>query len=151
MQIKSTDFPDYPQHPLAGITRNEEDIEFFGIKKNQTVQFLQGGQVYHFDDLAPKYFVLLLNKLNSDKGALEFFHGKGYTTKRKVELYTYLLYGSLDHTPDIKDGVLQPCENFRHVQNCPSLRFDEKKIKLAGEELTIRDLTIIDMSAQEYT
>jgi len=150
MQSKSTTSNAFPQQVIAGMNlKNPDDIEFFGIRKNKTVQYLQAGQVHYFGDLAPKYYVLLHAKLYADKPALEYFRQFDIKEVRKVELYTYFLYGSLDHKPDIINGVLQPSENFRHTSLCPSLKFSGKDITIDGVRLTLRDLTIIDMSARE--
>lgn len=158
MQDKSTISNNIPQHVMAGMNlKNDTDIEFFGIKKNKTVQFLRGGHVYYFSQLPPKYYVLLLNKMYTDKPAIEYFKnleaetGVKLTTTRKVELYTYYLYGSLDHKPDIVAGILQHSENFRDQLDCPSLSFSGKDITIDDQRLTLRDLKIIDMSARECT
>lgn len=158
MQDKSTTSNQIPQQLVAGMNlKNDTDIEFFGIKKNKTVQFLRGGHVYYFGQLPPKYYVLLLNKMYADKPALAYFKkledeaGVKLSTTRKVELYTYYLYGSLDHKADIQNGILQPSENFRDKLDCPSLSFSGKDITIDGQRLTLRDLTIIDMSARECT
>ena len=152
MKHKSTTQDHISQQLIAGINlKNETDIEFFGIKTGKTVQFLQAGRVHYFSELPVKAFVLLLNKMNSDKPALRYFSKFDCSTKRKVELYTYFLYGSLDHTPDILSGMLQPSENFRDSPHCPSLAFSGKDMTIDGESLTLRELTIIDMSARECT
>ena len=146
------------QNIVAGLNlRNPNDVEFFGILKNRTTQFLQAGRVHYFSQLRPKYYVLLLNKMYTDKPAIEYFKQLEIhtcikiSTTRKVELYTYYLYGSLDHKPDIVDGVLQSSENFRDCPLCPSLSFTGKEMTIDGQRLTLRDLTIIDMSARECT
>ncbi|WP_424493942.1 helix-turn-helix transcriptional regulator [Salinimicrobium sp. GXAS 041] len=152
MHSKTNQTNQIPQFLIAGTDlTNPNDIEFWGIKKNQTVFFLQAGHVYKFEELAPKFYVLLLNKLNSDKGALQYFSQFDIPTKRKVELYTYYLYGMQDHTPDIINGELQPCENFRDTTFCPSLAFDHKDVKLNGATLKKRDIVIIEMSANGDT
>lgn len=152
MKDKSTTPDQISQHLIAGINlKNETDIEFFGIKKNKTVQFLHAGRVHYFKELPAKYFVLLHKKMNSDKPALRYFSKFDYSLTRKVELYTYFLYGSLDHIPDIISGILQVSENFRDSPRCPSLAFSGKDMTIDGENLTLRELTIIDMSARECT
>ena len=152
MHNKTNQPAQIPQALIAGMDlTNPNDVEFFGIKKNKTVQFLQAGHVHYFLDLAPKFYVLLFNKLYSDKAALQYFSEFDIPMKRKVELYTYYLFGSLDHTLDIIDGVLQDCENFRDTTFCPSLAFDHKDVKLNGAPLKRRDLIIIEMSAKGYT
>ena len=152
MQNKSTLSNELPQYLVAGLNlRNPDDVEFFGIKKSKTVQFLRAGQVHYFGQLPPKYYVLLLNKFYQDRPAIEYFSQFELKTTRKVELYTYYLYGSLDHKADIIAGVLQPSENFRDSAFCPSLHFNGKDITIDGQRLTLRDLTIIDMSARGCT
>ena len=158
MQSKTTTTNQIPQHLIAGINlKNSTDVELFGIKKNMTVQFFQSGQVHYFQDLKPNYFIMLLNRFNSDMPAKEYFrkqeevNGEKMSLKRKVEIYAYFLFGALDHKPDFKNGVLQGCENFRDSDNCPSLNFAWKNITMDGASLTKRDLTIIDMSARGCT
>ena len=150
MQDKSTTSGQLPQQLVAGLNlQNPDDVEFFAIKKSKTVQFLQAGQVHYFGQLAPKYYALLQNKYYKDQPAIQYFRKYEINHARKVELYTYFLYGSLDHKPDIVAGVLQPSENFRDTPFCPSLLFSGKDITIDGQRLTLRDLTIIDMSARE--
>lgn len=156
MQNKTTTTPEIPQHLIAGIDlRNPNDVEFIGVRKNKTVLFLQGGQVKPFSSLRREYFNLLLDCLNDDEGALLFFSnhenktGEKLSIDRIVEIYTYYMWGDLDHTPDIITGVLQPSENFRDTFNCPSIEFTNKQFTIDGETLNKRDLIIIDMSARE--
>jgi len=152
MKNKSTTPAQAPQELIAGMNlKNTTDVEFFGIKKNKTVQFLQGGHVHPFDVLSPRYYALLVTAFYKDQPAVAYFKQFDLPLKRKVELYTYYLFGSLDHKPDIINGVLQASENFRDSSECPSLSFSGKDITIDGVILTLRDLTIIDMSARECT
>ena len=64
-------------------------------------------------------------------------------------LYTYYCYGDLDNTPDIKDGALQPAENYRHERDCISLQFDSKEITINGIPLKPREIRMIDSFSQE--
>ncbi len=155
MQNKSSVNINLPQQVIAGMNLdNPKDVEFFGIRKSKTVMFLQAGKVHLFEELQKDYYILLLNKFNKDLPARTYFKkreqelGFKATLNRKVEVYTYYCYGALDHTPDIKNGVLQPAENFRDTLFCPSLQFSGKDITIDGAVLTQRDLTIIDMSAR---
>ncbi|WP_028376032.1 helix-turn-helix domain-containing protein [Leeuwenhoekiella sp. MAR_2009_132] len=158
MHHKSTTTVNLPQAVIAGLDlKNPIDLEFVGIKKDMTVRFFQSGQCYPFKKLQATYFALILNEFYKDKPAQKFFkvlekeEGITLTTVRKVELYTYFMWGGLDHKPDIKNGELQPSENFRHIENCPSLAFANKSLKINGAELNTRDLLIIDMSARGCT
>lgn len=142
------------QQQIAGMDpRNPNDVEFFGIRPSKTVQFLQAGRVHYFEELSPKNFQLLQKELYYDDPAQAYFKNLQLETGnplphiRKVELYTYYLFGDLDHTPDIKDGILQRSENFRDTFFCPSLQFSRKDINMDDYVLTERDLVIIQMSA----
>ena len=142
---------DHP-HLLAGMDmQNSRDLEFYGNRENKTVIVLQAGQAKPFKDLEPKYYALIKEALENDLGAQEYFRGKNYPEERKVELYTYFMWGDLDHTPDISGGALQPSENFRDNSECPSMNFDGKHFQIDGQDLTKRDMIIIDMSARECT
>ena len=158
MLHKSTTTGNLPQAVIAGLDlKNPVDLEFVGIKKDMTVRFFQGGKCYPFKKLQASYFALILNEFYKDKPAQNFFRilekeeGVKLNTTRKVELYTYYMWGGLDHQPDIKNGELQPSENFRHIENCPSLAFANKSLRINGAELNSRDLLIIDMSARGCT
>ena len=52
--------------------------------------------------------------------------------------------------PDIENGVLSDCENFRDQKNCPSLLWNYKNIKIDNYILTPRELTMIDYMAADY-
>ena len=152
MQNKTNQSTEAPQELIAGMDlRNANDIEFFGIKKNKTVQFLQGGRVHYFSELPMPMYFLLQDRFNRDKGAREYFESFDVPMVRKVEIYTYYMYGDLDHRPDIVNGQLRECENFRDSYECPSLSFDFKSVKLNGAVLNKRELGIIEMSALGWT
>lgn len=155
MQHKITSKESVPQRLIAGMDRtNPNDVEFVAIQKNMTVMLFQAGKAKPFRKLKPLYFALINNQFMDDRPAQDYFRtleteqGVRFSTLRKIELYTYFLWGSLDHKPDIKDDVLQPSENFRHVLNCPSIRFTYKHFTLNNVRLCQRDLIIIDMSAE---
>jgi len=149
MQNKSTIKFDFRQNLIAGINQNSEGIEFFGIRKTQTVKWLYKGVAYSFNELPARYFALLCNAFYKDCAAVSFFRTLNISEKRKIELFTYYCYGDLDHTPDIIDGKLQPAENFRDSLDCPSLQFESKEITIDGKVLLPRELTIIDMIAKD--
>ncbi len=133
-----------------------QDVEFFGIEQNMTVKFIQGNKIQSWKDLSKENLELIYPYYVSDTPFHEFIEDQEtqYNIQlpedRKMELYVYFMWGALDANPDIKDGVLQLSENYRHIENCPSRKFKHKKFMLGEVELTDRDLTIIDMSAKEY-
>ena len=150
MQIKITNENETAQHLIAGLTTEDNCIEFFGIRKSKTVMFLRNGRTYDFKDLSKEHYTLLHNRYMSDVMAREFIRKMSKDTIRQVELFTYYTYGDLDHTPDSIDNKLQPAENFRHKINCISLKFDSKLMTIEGQPLSRRDLAIIDMIALDY-
>lgn len=152
MNTKTTISNEIPQQMFAGINlRNSNDVEFVGIAKNKTVVFLQNGTVKPFEALQPDYLQLIEDVYNGDEGAVPYFEGLDLPLNRKLEIYTYYMWGDLDHTPDIIDGVLQASENFRDCSDCPSIKFSNKIFTVKGEVLNERDLKIIDMSLKEET
>ncbi len=130
---------------VAGVLPSDSNIEFLGIKENKQVLWLQNGSNHYFDDLPLQYFNLLKEAYKKDAEAQQFLEGVTHSFRRQLELYTYYMYGALDCTPDIENGVLSPSENFRHSTNCPSLRWRNKNITVNGIELTKKELFITDM------
>lgn len=149
MNAKITVNPAIPQQLIAGILRRDNTIELFGIRKTKEVRFLQNGQTLPFSMLPPHAYVLLSNAYYRDAHAVSFISPLGYPVVRQVELYAYYCYGTLDHIPDIVDGVLAAPENFRDNLDCPSLFFSNKHLQLDGKKLLPREITIIDMIAQD--
>lgn len=148
MQSKTTTNSDNPQHLIAGLNQNDSSIEFFGFRETKTVKFLQNGQTHDFKELPPAVFVQLLNAYNSNSEAKKFLGSKPVSTIRKVELFTYYVWGDLDADPDYRDGALQDPENFRHTYDCPSLQF--KKLQLNGAKLKPREVVMIDLFGKDY-
>lgn len=149
MNNKTTTQPYFAQQLIAGLLQEDNAIEFFGVKDGQKVFFLQNGKSYPFKKLKPRLFALLQNAYYEDVEAVKSIKQITNNHIRQVELYTYFCYGSLDCTPDINGDVLSPSENFRHQQNCVSLNFISKNITINGHTLLPRELTIIDMIAND--
>lgn len=150
MQDKSTTNAGNRQELTICKDQSENTIEFFGLRKNMTVMFFQKEKVKKWEELPKELFILMANAYQQDAGAKDYFATWSLPYCRQVELYTYFNYGSLDPKPDILDGILQPCENFRHSEDCPSKVFDSKKWTLNRQELNERDLVIIDMIAKDF-
>lgn len=139
-------------HLIAGMDlKNSEDLEFYGNRKDKTVIVLQAGHAKPFAQLDRKYYQMIKEALRNDEGAQQYFSSCDYSEERQVELYTYFMWGDLDHTPDISGGTLQPSENFRDSLECPSMDFTNKHFTIDDQELSKRDMIIIDMSARECT
>lgn len=154
MKDKSTTSAASPQHLIANLLKNEKNIEFLGIHETKAVLWMHKDHTYEFEKLPIGIFKILANAYTCDEGAkriLKVFaeNGKLISFRRQVELYTYFMYGGLDDTADIIDGVLQPCENFRHSADCISLGFDKKVIRLNGNALKPRELMMIDLMADD--
>jgi len=116
------------------------------------VNWLQNGHTHAFSELSLADFTILSNAYRSNEAARKHLkydpQGNEIPYRRQVELYTYFMFGGLDGKPDLVDGRLQEPENYRHSEDCPSLKF--KQIKLDGCPLKARELRMIDLMAEDY-
>ncbi|NQY30958.1 MAG: response regulator transcription factor [Flavobacteriaceae bacterium] len=133
----------------AGVSPNDPNIEFVGEKDNKTVLWIQYGKTHPFTDLPSKYYTKLKEAYSNDPAAVVSLSDLNVGIRREVELYTYYIYGDLDTTPDIKDGELQPSENFRDTLDCLSLQWESKNIDFEGKIITTRQLRILDLIARD--
>ena len=133
------------------LIKRSKSIEFFGDRATKKVYYLKEGQTYSFNDLDPAHFCTMHNALMRTKSTKIIINriAPG-DIKRQVELFTYYYYGALDGDPDIKNGELQPHENFRHERECLSLQFTCKKLRIDNQALTPREVQIIDLIYQDY-
>lgn len=135
----------------SGFLPGDHNIEFVGKRDTKTVLFLQNGETHLFSELSDGIYKKLKALYLKDKTANDvlsvFYPEHQNDTKRLVELYTYYMYGCLDSVPDVKNGKLQPSENFRDNSQCISQLFSEKHITVADVELNDRDLIILDAMA----
>lgn len=151
---KSTTTVQFSQHLIAGLLKNDSSIEFYGIPQTMEVQWIQNGHSHSFKDIDKKTFAVLANACNSNKDFRDYIKDRETTTKktlsprRRVEIYTYFMFGGLDSRPDMVEGKLQDPENYRHSENCPSLKF--KKIRLNGSPLKIREIRMIDLMLKDF-
>lgn len=136
--------------PIAGLFPGDNSIEFIGNRETKKVLWLQNGSNHYFTDLPLDYYNLLKNEYLKTPRAVEFCSSIHEEQKDQVELYTYYMYGDLDNTPDIKNGVLSASENFRDKRNCPSLLWNSKNITIDNHVLSPRDIVIIDMMADDF-
>lgn len=157
MRDKSTN-PKPTVQPIAGILKEDANIEFFGIQKTREVKFFQNGEIHDFHelkgDLAKKVAYAydddipaqdVLNHLKEANG-----EPLGLPYKRKLELYVYYCWGSLNHFPDVIGDALQASENFRESIDCKSLQFKRKKLCIDGKPLKPREVIMIDLFAKDY-
>ena len=142
MHTKTTPLKSFKQDFTTCENDSSSTVEFFAIRKNMTVMFFQNGVCKRWEDLHPQLFTIMANAYQKDAGAKQYLESWNLDYNRQVELFTYFGWGTLDHQPDILNGVLQPCENFRHGEDCPSVRFDTKQFTINK-----RDLEIIDVAA----
>lgn len=133
---------------VAGILPTDSNIEFAGVSETKQVIFLQNGTCKYFSELPDKYKCLVKTRYIEDTKAFEFLNSITPDIERQVELYTYYLYGDLDTTPDIENGVLQEPENFRDCEKCPSLLWN-KDLTINGKALDAREIMITDMFGKD--
>lgn len=148
MNHKSTVKEKDQQHLPSGISPADENIEFVGVAFNKTVLWFQYGNSHQWKHLSSSIYKSLEELFLTDHEAVKFltsnYSDVAHDMPRLVEIYTYYMYGQLDNDPDVIDGVLQKCENFREKKNCPSLQFSNKFIDIDGVHLSQRDLQILD-------
>ncbi|WP_336092599.1 hypothetical protein [Leeuwenhoekiella sp. CH_XMU1409-2] len=147
MHTKTTPLKPFKQDFTTCENDSESTVEFFAIRKNMTVMFFQNGVCKRWEELHPQLFTIMANAYQKDAGAKQYLESWNLNYNRQVELFTYFGWGTLDHQPDILNGVLQPCENFRHGEDCPSVHFDTKEFTINRQPLNKRDLQIIDVAA----
>lgn len=157
MFYKSTTKEPSRQQLIAGIRKNDDNIEFFGIRVTKEVMFMQNGKTHEWKDLKGKAARLMIQAYEEDAAAKQILENLkddagelvNLPFSRRVELYVYYCWGSLDAQPDIKNGVLMEPENFRHTQNCISLDFGKKKLTINGQALKKREIIMIDLFGQD--
>lgn len=150
MKNKSTTSVQHAQHLIAGLLQDDAGIEFYGLPETKEVQWIQHGKSNAFAALPIKIFRHLANAYTTNTAAKLTFANTPQTDtsfRRRVELYTYFMYGGCDASPDFVNGELQAPENYRHSENCISLKF--KKIKLNGSPLKQRELKMIDLMTED--
>ncbi|QQV91386.1 LuxR family transcriptional regulator [Polaribacter phage Leef_1] len=135
---------------IAGLFPSDNSIEFVGNRETKRTLWMRGGHVSYFTDLPTAEYNLVKEAYLKLPKAVAFCSAIHKELKDQVELFTYYMFGDLDATPDIKDGVLAPSENFRDKRNCPSLHWETKQITIDTYILTPRDLLMIDMMADDY-
>jgi DNA-binding CsgD family transcriptional regulator len=129
---------------MAGVMPNDGNIEFIGIRETKEVLWMCHGSSRRFPDLPQTIFNLLVKAYRNDENAVRFLSGINVNEFRKIELYTYYMYGAVDSTPDICNGVLAAAENFRDKKECPSLLWNGKDITIGTHVLSSRQLIIVD-------
>lgn len=144
LQPKSTEIPTHIQH-VAGFFPNDSRVEFIGSKTTKTVYFIQNGKTKHFSELDYENLKLLKHLYADSPKAQKYLSDITEDRMRQLELFTYYMYGQLDGTADIDNGVLSESENFREKRDCPSLKWNAKHITIDGYELTSRELLITDL------
>ena len=134
---------------LYGLHPSEDGIEFIGVYETQEVLWIQNGKANYFKDLSKGAYQICQHGYLNSKKALQQLSALNLSIERQVELFIYHMYGAVDATPDIKNGELQPAENFRHSKNCPSLSWDCKDITIDGSPLTTRELKMVDLILED--
>lgn len=151
MNYKCTNQNQLTQAPVAGVLLDDHNIEFVGCRSTKKVIWLQRGNAHEFKHLPNRYYQLLRDAFLKDEFAHDVLLPKVAPLedpeRRMVELFTYYMYGDLNNTPDIVDGKLMPCENFREEENCISLKFSTKTIDINGVPLKREYIFMLDAYA----
>lgn len=149
MQNKSTINHNNLQELPAGMQPNDANIEFVGQRDTKEIIWFQYGKAHTWAELPKNLYdnceELFLTDIEAVKTLPNYYKESADDVNRLTELYIYHMYGGCDQNPDMVEGILQPCENFRDNKDCLSLEFDKKFIDIEGIHLSQRDLKIIDM------
>jgi DNA-binding CsgD family transcriptional regulator len=135
---------------IAGLFPGDNTIEFVGNRQTKTSLWIQNGSIHYFKDLPSIYYNLVKSDYLSQPNAVAFISKIHKELKDQVNMYVYFMWGDLDSTPDIVNGVLAPSENFRDQRDCPSLLWNKKQMTIDNYILTPRDLVMIDLMADDY-
>lgn len=157
MQDKSNTKKSNPQMP-AGILKEDGNVEFFGVRETREVKWIQHGKIRPFSELKGKLSFLIVSAFEGDQPAKEILKNltdaNGELLKlpylRRLELYVYYCWGSLNSFPDVVGDVLSAPENFREKADCISLGFSLKKLTIDGIPLKPREIVMIDLFAKDY-
>jgi hypothetical protein len=120
------------------------------IQGKKSTLWLRNGTTHYFTDLPAAAYNLLKEAYLLDHPAVAFISKIHAELKDQVELYAYYMWGDVDDTPDIANGVLSESENFRDKRDCPSLVWNSKNITIDRYILTPRNLVMIDMMSDGY-
>jgi DNA-binding CsgD family transcriptional regulator len=135
---------------MAGIMPFDNSIELFADIKNKRSLWIQNGATHYFTDLPVAHYLLIKEEYYKWPKATAFISNVfPNSEKKQIELFAMYMYGDLDSTPDIKNGVLAPPENFRESRNCPSMFWDCKSMTIADYKLSHRQVLIIDLMSDD--
>lgn len=135
---------------IAGLFPGDNTIEFVGNRQSKTALWIQNGAIHYFNDLPLQYYQLVKEHYLNQPKAVAFISKIHKDLKKQVNMYVYYMWGDLDSTPDIENGILSDSENFRDTRDCPSLLWDKKQLTIDNYILTPRDLVMIDLMADDY-
>jgi DNA-binding CsgD family transcriptional regulator len=141
--------PKFSPPQIAGLFPGDTNIEFFGDRRTKTAMWLQNGNTHYFKDLPSYYYNLVKEEYLKNERAVAFISSIHKELKDQVNLFVYYIWGDLDETPDIKEGVLSDSENFRDRRDCPSLLWNKKNLSIDNYILTPRDIVIIDLLSDD--
>lgn len=102
MKNKCTTSLEYSQHLIAGLLPKDTGIEFFGNPETLEVSWSTNGTHYTFKELPKKAYIKLANAFSSNMeakkeiGNIRNIDGSSLSFMKKVELYTYFMYGGCD-------------------------------------------------------
>ena len=144
--IKTTEKKDFSKviHKIpAGIMPGDDDTVFFGHRNSMKVFFMHNGKTLPFREISAMVRGRILTQLMADDVAMkDLAH---MTINDALERYTYCLYGTLDHVPDVtKTGMLNGSDNFIcGISGCNCMNWKSKQIKFDGHVIKGRLLQVL--------
>lgn len=127
----------------AGLMPGDTSTEFFGDRDTNKVFFMHNGKTLPFREIGIKVRSRLLAQLMQDEVARKDL--AGLPLSEALERYTYCLYGTLDHVPDVtKTGLLNGSDNFICcIEGCNCMNWKSKSIQYEGHIIKGKQLQVL--------
>lgn len=140
-----------PIHRLpAGMVKGDKSTEIFACRDTENLYAISDGHTIPFSDLDPLMRGQIFEKLIGDEKAFEDL--KHLELDKAVEKFAFCVYGAADSNPDFcPSGNLKEADNFICSNNCHCLKWASKSITINGNQLTNREIEIIQLFATDLS
>lgn len=140
-----------PIHRLpAGMMQGDKTTEIFADRKSKNVFALSDGKSIPFDQLPTEMRAQIFEMLLDDPKAMEDL--KGLSAQEATSIFAFCIFGAADSNPDFcANGKLKSADNFICSDNCQCLKWQSKNITINGNNLTIREIEIIQLFATDLS
>ncbi|RZJ91325.1 MAG: LuxR family transcriptional regulator [Chryseobacterium sp.] len=132
----------------AGVLPGDKSTELFGCRESKKVFGLSNGHTIPFQSLCPDKRAAIFQKMLGDDIAMADL--KDLPHEAALEQFAFCVFGAADNEADFDcDGNLGKADNFICSDNCRCLAWRSKSITIDGQELTPRQVQIIQKMASD--